>query len=157
LIQITIVSVGKRMPDWIQSGFNEYKKRLSHEIPLQLVEITPARRSKNSIEEKLQQEEAQAILKALPQHGYIIALDENGKKQTTLKLSTHLDKWINNGEHICLIIGGADGLHPSVLSAANETWSLSDYTLPHALVRVILAEQLYRAWSILKGHPYHRE
>jgi len=157
LIQITIVTVGKRAPDWIQSGFNEYKKRLSHEIPLQLIEIAPARRSKNSVEERIQQEEAQAILKALPQHGYIIALDENGRTQNTLKLSTHLDKWINDGEHVCLIIGGADGLHQSVIQAANETWSLSAHTLPHALVRVILAEQMYRAWSILKGHPYHRE
>jgi len=157
LIRICIASVGKRTPDWVQSGFNEYKKRLSHEISLELIEIQPARRSKNSVEEKLQLEEARAILKTLPKPGYIIALDEHGRRQTTLKLSAQLDSWTGAGDDVCFIIGGADGLHPSVLEAANETWSLSDYTLPHALVRVILAEQLYRAWSILKGHPYHRE
>jgi len=157
VIRITIVAVGKRMPEWIQTGFNEYKKRLSHEVCLELVEITPARRSKSSTADRHRQEEAQAILSALPEHDRIIALDETGKNQTTMKLSARLQDWIEQGENISLIIGGADGLHESIIAASSERWSLSDYTLPHALVRVILAEQIYRAWSILKNHPYHRE
>lgn len=157
MIRITIVAVGKRMPEWIQTGFNEYKKRLSHEVCLELVEITPARRSKSSTVERHRQEEAQAILSALPEHDRIIALDETGKSQTTMKLSARLQDWIEQGENISLIIGGADGLHESIITTSSERWSLSDFTLPHALVRVILAEQLYRAWSILKNHPYHRE
>ncbi|MEX2353104.1 MAG: 23S rRNA (pseudouridine(1915)-N(3))-methyltransferase RlmH [Gammaproteobacteria bacterium] len=156
-MRISIVAVGRRMPDWVQAGFKEYKKRLSHELALELIEVLPARRSKNSLEDKLKQEEAEAILRAVPENTRIIALDETGRKQTTKKLAACLGNWARDGEHICFIIGGADGLAAAVLKKADETWSLSDYTLPHALVRVILAEQLYRAWSLLKGHPYHRE
>ncbi len=157
MIRITIVAVGKRMPDWIQTGFAEYKKRLSHEISLELVEVTPARRGKNTITQRLRQQEAHAILDALPEGNHVIALDETGKRQTTLQLSNCMQNWIDQGVNSSLIIGGADGLDESVLATANQRWSLSDYTLPHALVRVVLAEQLYRAWSVLKNHPYHRE
>lgn len=157
MIRITIVAVGKRMPEWVQTGFAEYKKRLSHEVGLELIEVTPARRAKNTLTNKLLQEEAHAILDALPERNHVIALDETGKRQTTLQLSDCMQNWIDQGVNTSLIIGGADGLDESVLAAANERWSLSDYTLPHALVRVVLAEQLYRAWSILKNHPYHRE
>lgn len=145
------------MPSWVQTGFNEYKKRLSHELSLELLEIQPARRSKNSLEDKLKQAEAAAILRAVPENASVIALDEAGRQQTTKALASRVDDWIRDGNHICFIIGGADGLDPAALKAANEVWSLSDYTLPHGLVRVILAEQLYRTWSLLKGHPYHRE
>lgn len=157
MIRISIVAVGKRMPDWIQTGFAEYEKRLSHEVSLELIEISSARRTKSSATQKLRQEEAHAILEAVPEHSHIIALDENGKRQTTLQLSARLQDWIDQGINVSLIIGGADGLDESVLADAHERWSLSDYTLPHALVRVVLAEQIYRAWSVLKNHPYHRE
>jgi 23S rRNA (pseudouridine1915-N3)-methyltransferase len=157
LFRITIIAVGSRMPEWIQTGFAEYKKRLSHELAVELVEVTPARRSRSTITQRLRQQEAGAILDALPQRNHVIALDETGKRQTTLQLSARLQDWIDQGINISLIIGGADGLDDTVLDAANERWSLSDFTFPHALVRVILIEQLYRAWSILKNHPYHRE
>jgi 23S rRNA (pseudouridine1915-N3)-methyltransferase len=157
LTRISIVAVGKRMPDWIQTGFAEYKKRLSQDVTLELIEVTPAHRTRSSVTHKLRQQEAQSILAALPAHSHVIALDETGKRQTTMQLSARMQDWIDQGMSVSLIIGGADGLDESVLSAAQERWSLSDMTLPHALVRVVLAEQLYRAWTILKNHPYHRE
>ena len=155
--RISIVAVGKRMPDWIQTGFAEYKKRLSQDVTLDLIEVTPAQRTRSTITARLRQQEAQSILDALPAHTHVIALDENGKRQTTMQLSARMQDWMDQGINISLIIGGADGLDKSVLAAAHERWSLSDYTLPHALVRVVLAEQIYRAWTILKNHPYHRE
>jgi 23S rRNA (pseudouridine1915-N3)-methyltransferase len=157
LFRITIVAVGKRMPEWIQTGFAEYKKRLSHEVNLELVEVTPARRAKSTITQRLREQEGLAILDAIPARNLVIALDETGKRQTTLQLSARMQDWIEQGIDVSLIIGGADGLDDTVLASAQERWSLSDYTLPHALVRVVLIEQLYRAWSILKNHPYHRE
>lgn len=157
MTRISIVAVGKRMPDWIQTGFAEYKKRLSQDVTLELIEVTPAHRSRSTITQRLRQQEAQSILEALPAHTHVIALDETGKRQTTMQLAARMQDWIDQGINTSLIIGGADGLDESVLSTAHERWSLSDYTLPHALVRVVLAEQLYRAWTILKNHPYHRE
>ncbi len=157
MTRISIVAVGKRMPDWIQTGFAEYKKRLSQDGTLELIEVAPAHRSRSTIIQRLRQQEAQSILDALPAHTHVIALDETGKRQKTMQLAARMQDWIDQGVNISLIIGGADGLDESVLAAAHERWSLSDYTLPHALVRVVLAEQIYRAWTILKNHPYHRE
>jgi 23S rRNA (pseudouridine1915-N3)-methyltransferase len=157
LTRVTIIAVGKRMPDWIESGFAEYKKRLSHELVVDLTEITPARRSKSTNTRLLREEEAAAILKAIPERDHVIALDEHGKRQTTLQFSSRLQDWIDQRINVSVIIGGADGLDESVLNAARERWSMSDFTLPHALVRVVLIEQLYRAWTVLKNHPYHRE
>ena len=157
MTRISIVAVGKRMPDWIQTGFAEYKKRLSQDVTLELIEVAPAHRSRSTITQRLRQQEAQSILDALPPHTHVIALDETGKRQKTMQLAARMQDWIDQGINISLIIGGADGLDESVLAAAHERWSLSDYTLPHALVRVVLAEQIYRAWTILKNHPYHRE
>jgi 23S rRNA (pseudouridine1915-N3)-methyltransferase len=157
LTRISIVAVGKRMPDWIQTGFAEYKKRLSQDVTLELIEVAPAHRSRSTITQRLRQQEAQSILDALPAHTHVIALDETGKRQKTMQLAARMQDWIDQGINTSLIIGGADGLDESVLAAAHERWSLSDYTLPHALVRVVLAEQIYRAWTILKNHPYHRE
>ena len=145
------------MPDWIQTGFAEYKKRLSQDVTLELIEVAPAHRSRSTITQRLRQQEAQSILDALPAHTHVIALDETGKRQKTMQLAARMQDWVDQGINTSLIIGGADGLDESVLAAAHERWSLSDYTLPHALVRVVLAEQIYRAWTILKNHPYHRE
>lgn len=157
MTRISIVAVGKRMPDWIQTGFAEYKKRLSQDVTLELIEVAPAHRSRSTITQRLRQQEAQSILDALPAHTHVIALDETGKRQKTMQLAARMQDWVDQGINTSLIIGGADGLDESVLAAAHERWSLSDYTLPHALVRVVLAEQIYRAWTILKNHPYHRE
>jgi 23S rRNA (pseudouridine1915-N3)-methyltransferase len=157
LIKINIISVGKKVPAWIQSGYQEYLKRLPHELNLKLVEIPPTRRGKNISIEKIVKQEAVVILKDIPEHYHIVVLDERGKSQTTVNFSKKIKQWMNTGQDTCFIIGGPDGLDRSVLDAANENWSLSDYTLPHALVRVLLIEQIYRAWCILKNHPYHRE
>ena len=145
------------MPEWVQTGFAEYKKRLSHEVAVELVEVAPAKRAKSTITQRVRQQEAASLLDAVPARSHVIALDETGKRQTTLQLSERMQEWFDQRIDVSLIIGGADGLDESVLDTARERWSLSDYTFPHALVRVVLIEQLYRAWSILKNHPYHRE
>jgi len=129
------------MPAWIQEGFNEYAKRMPPEIRLALVELKPGA----------------DILDALPKGGTIIALDERGKSVTSQGLSVMLSGWMRDGSHPVFVIGGADGLDASVKERADKMISLSALTLPHAMVRVVLAEQLYRAWSILARHPYHRE
>ncbi len=155
-MQITITAVGKRIPAWANSAFLEYRKRLSREINLRLVELQSGKGSGQHTAGLLR-DEAEAIRAAVPGGNYMIALDERGNRQTTRDLAGRLDSWMHEGRAVSFIIGGAEGLDQSVLENADERWSLSDYTLPHALVRVILAEQLYRAWSILRNHPYHRE
>ena len=140
-MRVTILSVGHKMPAWIQEGFNEYAKRMPPEIRLALVELKPGA----------------DILDALPKGGTIIALDERGKSVTSQGLSVMLSGWMQDGSHPVFVIGGADGLEPAVKDRADKMISLSALTLPHAMVRVVLAEQLYRAWSILARHPYHRE
>jgi 23S rRNA (pseudouridine1915-N3)-methyltransferase len=140
-LRITILSVGHKMPAWIQEGFNEYAKRMPPEIRLALVELKPGA----------------DILDAVPKGGTIIALDERGKSVTSQGLSVMLSGWMQDGSHPVFVIGGADGLEPAVKDKADKLISLSALTLPHAMVRVVLAEQLYRAWSILARHPYHRE
>src|SRR5436190_10439643 len=129
------------MPAWIQEGFNEYAKRMPPEIRLALVELKPGA----------------DILDAVPKGGTIIALDERGKSVTSQGLSVMLSAWMQDGSHPVFVIGGADGLDAAVKDRADKMISLSALTLPHAMVRVVLAEQLYRAWSILARHPYHRE
>jgi 23S rRNA (pseudouridine1915-N3)-methyltransferase len=156
LIKISIISVGRKVPAWVAEGYQEYLKRLPRELNLRLVEIPPARRGKNPSTDRLLQQEAQAIVKATPENHQLIVLDERGKKQTTLRFSKVLKRWMDSGQHTCFIIGGADGIDKNLIETADERWSLSDYTLPHALVRVFLIEQIYRAWCILNNHPYHR-
>lgn len=157
MTRVTILAVARRAPAWVREGFGEYSKRLPRELKLELIEITPARRGGGRPLDQLLEAEAEAIRKSLPKDGLFIALDEDGDTQSTLQLSVRLGEWLNGGTHVCFIIGGADGLHESIKKLAHEVWSLSSYTLPHALVRVLLAEQIYRAWCILRHHPYHRE
>ena len=157
MTRVTILAVARRAPAWVREGFGEYSKRLPRELKLELIEITPARRGGGRPLDQLLQAEAEAIRKSLPKEAFIIALDEGGETQSTLQLSARLGQWLKGGTHACFIIGGADGLHESIRGLAHEAWSLSSYTLPHALVRVFLAEQIYRAWCILRNHPYHRE
>jgi len=154
---ITIVSIIKRQPDWVSKAVKEYCKRLSGELDLKFVDIPPITRSKNTASNKILLKEASSILKMIPDNNYTIALDEKGKKITTQNLAESMDQWTGMNQQVCFIIGGADGLCPTVKKEANETWSLSSLTFPHTMVRVILAEQLYRASSILKNHPYHRD
>ena len=156
-MQIDLIAVGKRMPAWIETAVKEYTKRLPKNIQFKLIEITPAIRSKNNIATSFKLKEQEKIEAALSSNSLIIALDEKGKSISSKSLADQLQIWIDDQQHVSLIIGGADGLSDSIKNRANQTWSLSGMTLPHGLVRVIVVEQLYRAWTILQNHPYHRE
>lgn len=145
------------MPDWVEAGFAEYSRRMPAECSLQLKEIEPGRRSKSTSPDKAQAEEAQRLLKAIPDGAYVVALDERGKSLSSKKLAANMQDWLQDGRDVVLLVGGADGLTREVRQHADWQWSLSDLTLPHGMVRVLLAEQLYRAWSIIQKHPYHRE
>lgn len=156
-MQIDLIAVGKRMPTWIESGFKEYAKRLPKNINFKLIEINPAIRGKNNSAENYKQKEEENINAALSKDSLIIIFDEHGKSISSQSLATQLQTWNDEQQHICLIIGGPDGLSDAIKKKANQMWSLSEMTLPHGLVRVMVVEQLYRAWSITQNHPYHRE
>jgi len=145
------------MPAWIQEGFNEYAKRMPPEARIDVVELKPEERGAGRSTDKAKAAEGERILEAIPEGAAVIALDERGKAVTTQGLSVMLAGWMRDGSHPVFVIGGADGLSDDVKKRADKLVSLSALTLPHALVRVVLAEQLYRAWSILARHPYHRE
>jgi 23S rRNA (pseudouridine1915-N3)-methyltransferase len=156
-MRLTALAVGTRMPVWVNQGVQTYTKRLPRHIELQFRELPAAQRASGSTAEKLKQKEAQHLLKALPDAAYVIALDERGKSWSSTGLATQLENWMANYPNIVFLIGGADGLAESCKQRADELWSLSPLTLPHALVRVVLAEQIYRAWTLVQGHPYHRD
>lgn len=156
-MKLIIVSVGHKMPDWIATGFNEYVKRMPREAKIELIEIKPEPRTTGKTTAQIMEAEAQRILAALPQSSLRIALDERGAQPTTKQLSVQMQDWMREGRDVAFVIGGADGLHESVKQAAQHLMALSSLTLPHAMVRVLLAEQLYRAHSLLHNHPYHRE
>lgn len=156
-MKLIIVSVGHKMPDWITAGFNEYTKRMPREAQIVLLEIKPEPRTTGKTTTQIMETEAQRILAALPQNCRRIALDERGTQPTTKQLAAQMQDWMREGHDVAFIIGGADGLHESVRQAAQQVLALSSLTLPHAFVRVLLAEQLYRAHSMMHNHPYHRE
>lgn len=156
-MRVTILSVGHKMPAWIQDGFNEYVRRMPPEIRLELVELKPEERGGGRDAQRAKAAEGERILGALPKEATLLALDERGRAITTQGLSVMLSQWMRDGTHPAFAIGGADGHSDALRSRADKLVSLSPLTLPHGLVRVLLAEQLYRAWSILARHPYHRE
>jgi 23S rRNA (pseudouridine1915-N3)-methyltransferase len=156
-MKLIIVSVGHKMPDWITVGFNEYAKRMPREAKIELLEIKPEPRTTGKTTEQIMQAEAQRILSALPASCWRIALDERGATPTTKQLAAQMQDWMREGCDVAFIVGGADGLHDTVKQAARQLLALSALTLPHAFVRVLLAEQLYRAHSLMHNHPYHRE
>lgn len=144
------------MPAWAREAYTEFNKRLPGDLRLKLVEIPPVTRSKTLSMEKITVEEDKRIRAAIPDNSWIIVLDEKGSQFDSRSLAKKITLWQRQGRKISFIIGGADGLHENLKKSADLIWSLSSLTLPHALVRVILAEQVYRAWSILNNHPYHR-
>jgi 23S rRNA (pseudouridine1915-N3)-methyltransferase len=156
-VKLILLCVGNKMPDWITQGFNEYAKRMPREAKIELLEIKPEPRTSGKTAEQMMQAEAQRILNALPEGSLRIALDERGAMPTTKQLAAQMQSWMRDGQDVAFIVGGADGLHDSVKRAAQHLMALSAFTLPHALVRVLLAEQLYRAYSLMHNHPYHRE
>jgi 23S rRNA (pseudouridine1915-N3)-methyltransferase len=155
-MKINLVAVGNKMPGWVTEGYEEYSKRMPRECSLQLTEITPARRTKNAQPEQWKKEEGQRIMAAIPDNQHVVALEVTGQSWSTEVLSSQMQQWLTDGRDVALMIGGPDGLDQSCLQRANQKWSLSAMTLPHPLVRIVLAEQLYRAWTILQNHPYHR-
>lgn len=156
-MRISILSVGHKMPAWIQEGFQEYTRRMPPEIRVELVELKPEERSAGKPAAKAMQAEGERLIGAMPSGSTVLALDEKGRAVSTQGLSVMLADWMRDGSHPAFVIGGADGLDMAVKDRADKLISLSALTLPHGLVRVLLAEQLYRAWSILARHPYHRE
>lgn len=155
-MKINLVAVGTRMPAWVTQGFEEYSKRLPRECQLQLLEIAPAKRGKTAQPEQWKKDEARRILAAIPDNHHVIALEVTGKSWSTETLAEQMQAWLSDGRDVSLIVGGPDGLDPGCLQRADQKWSLSALTLPHPLVRIVLAEQLYRAWTVLQNHPYHR-
>lgn len=144
------------MPRWVEEGYREYARRLPPECALELVEIPPGRRQKGTDATRAVAEEGARMLAAVPPRARVVALDVGGETWDTPALAERLQAWMAQGRPPCLLVGGPDGLAPACLERAEVRWSLSPLTFPHPLVRVILAEQLYRAWSLLAGHPYHR-
>ena len=154
---MTILSVGHRMPAWVQDGFHEYTRRMPPEVKVELVELKPEERGAGRPTDRARALEGERLLAAVPAGGTLLALDERGRAVSTQGLSTLLAEWMRDASHPVFAIGGVDGLSDAVKDKAAKLVSLSTLTLPHGLVRVVLAEQLYRAWSILAHHPYHRE
>jgi 23S rRNA (pseudouridine1915-N3)-methyltransferase len=155
-MRLRLIAVGGRMPDWVQTAFEDYVKRLPREVRLELVEIALATRGKNADIARARQLEGERVMKALPDGVRTVALDERGASWSSLDLAEQLKRWQQDGRDVALLVGGPDGHAPEVLKRAEQKWSLSPLTLPHALVRVLIAEQIYRATTLLAGHPYHR-
>lgn len=154
-MKIRLIAVGQRPPAWVQEGYSDYARRLPRELPMELTEIAaPGRRGGNA--ERARDAEGERLLAAIGPDDWVVALDERGKTWSTLQLAEKLETWRMHGRNVTFLIGGADGLTPQCLERADHVLSLSAMTLPHALVRVVLAEQIYRAWTITIGHPYHR-
>jgi 23S rRNA (pseudouridine1915-N3)-methyltransferase len=153
---IRLVAVGTRMPEWVEAGFRDYARRLPRECALALREIEPGRRGKNADIGRAVMEEGRRIQAALGAGDQVVALDLSGREWTTPELADCLRRWLALGRNLALLVGGPDGLSGTCLERAHERWRLSALTLPHPLVRLVVAEQLYRAWSLLQNHPYHR-
>ena len=155
-MKIHIITVGNKQSDWINRGFQEYAKRLNQEVTIQLKEIVAVTHYKNMTADEIKQKEADKIRSAIPKNTLLIVLDERGRSLTSKDLACEMQQWLDSGQDVSLVIGGAEGLEKTLIDEADNCWSLSAFTLPHGLVRILIAEQIYRAWSILKCHPYHR-
>ena len=151
-----LVAVGERAPAWVADGFAEYRKRLSHWLPLDLVEVEPGLRGKGRDAARAMSDEGARVLAAVPKGALVVALDGRGREWSSEELAQRLQHWRNGGRDLAFLIGGPEGHAADVLDAAEERWSLGPLTLPHMLVRLVVAEQLYRAAALLANHPYHR-
>ncbi|MCW5623162.1 MAG: 23S rRNA (pseudouridine(1915)-N(3))-methyltransferase RlmH [Burkholderiales bacterium] len=159
-MRLVILAVGHRQPSWVDIAFHEYAKRMPRELRIELVELRPEPRPDNAGEAavtKLLEREAARIEQAQPKGALRVVLDEAGEALATRALSARFERWLGTGRDIAFVIGSADGLHSTLKTSAEQTLSLSPLTLPHGLARVLLAEQLYRAHALLRGHPYHRD
>lgn len=154
-MKLRLIAVGNRPPEWVAEGFADYARRLPRDMPLELTEVASAKRGKGSAG-RAREIEGQRLLGQIGPRDWVVALDERGKTWSTLQLAQKLDDWRMQGRDVTFLIGGADGLDDACRAGADAVLSVSAMTLPHALVRVVLAEQVYRAWSVISGHPYHR-
>ncbi len=155
-MRVRIIAVGTKMPSWVNEGIQDYIKRFPREWAVEFVELALGHRGKNQDSAKAIAKEGELMLAAIDPREYVIALDVTGKSWSTEQLSQQMANWQMQGSNIALLIGGPDGLAKECIQRAQQRWSLSDLTLPHPLVRVLLVEQLYRGWTILKNHPYHK-
>ncbi|MFM1788226.1 MAG: hypothetical protein RLZZ166_693 [Pseudomonadota bacterium] len=155
-MQMVLIAVGTKQPQWVNEAYADYADRMPPEYPLNLKEVKAEPRTLGKSVEAMMAAEADRIRAAMPAHARLVVLDETGSRLTSTALSERLASWTEQSDPVVIVIGGPDGLHESIKSAAKEKIRLSDMTLPHGMVRVLMAEQLYRAHSILKGHPYHR-
>jgi len=155
-MRIKLLAVGTRMPQWVEQGYREYAQRMPALCQLELVEIAAKKRGKNADTARILRDEAQALQAAIPKGCLTIALDRRGKHLDTQALATHLQTWIDDSQDVAILVGGPEGIDPNYLQAVSLKWSLSAMTFAHPVVRVMLAEQLYRAWSINANLPYHR-
>lgn len=155
-MQIEVISVSARQPDWVRQGFEEYARRLTGPVSLGLTEIPLPKRSRSADLARLVAAEGERMLAAIPKGAHVVALDESGRGWDTPALARRLEAWIAQGAPVALLVGGPDGLAEACRERADESWSLSALTLPHGLVRIVVAEAIYRAQSLLRGHPYHR-
>ena len=156
-MRISVLAVGTRMPAWVNEGVEEYSRRMPRELRLEWREIPLARRGRGAGVQQALAREGEQILRAIPDGDRVIALDVEGRALSTSELAAQLADWQMSGDNYSMLIGGPDGLSRACLARADRRWSLSSLTLPHPLVRIVLAEQLYRAWTITANHPYHRE
>lgn len=156
-MKIRILSIAQKAPKWVQAGYEEYVKRLPHAYSLELIEIAAEKRSAHRDKNRLLKDEGEKILALTKPNHRVIALDVKGVLLSTEQLAEHVNQWYQDGQVIDLMIGGADGLAPACLKRADFIWSLSPLTFPHLLVRIILAEQIYRVFTLKTQHPYHRE
>ncbi len=155
-MDLLVAAVGQRMPDWVNQAWTEYSRRMPPQLTLSLREIPLAKRGKNADTKRLKAVESQALHNAMPSRARVVALDIQGQAWTSEKLAANLENWLGEGRDVGFMIGGPDGISEDIMQQADSHWSLGPLTLPHPLVRVVLAEQLYRAWTITQNHPYHR-
>lgn len=156
-MKIQLIAVGQKMPSWVDQGFVEYQRRFPHDCRLELVQIAAGKRGKNADIRRILEKEGQQMLAAVGKGNRIVTLEVTGKAWSTPQLATQLSAWQLDGRDVSLLVGGPEGLADECIQAAEQKWSLSNLTLPHPMVRVLLAESLYRAWTVTQNHPYHRE
>ena len=156
MLTLHLVVIGDKMPAWVNQGFDDYQKRIRGRMALRLIEVPAIKRGKNADIERIIAEEDKKLWAAIPPGCHTIALDRSGKTVTTLEMSQRMEDWLQHGTQVAMLVGGPEGLSADMISSADEAWSLSALTFAHPVVRVILAEQIYRCYSVIEGLPYHR-
>ena len=156
MLTIHLIVIGDKMPPWVDQGFTDYQKRIRGRIALKLIEVPAIRRSKNADIQRIIRDEDQRLLSAIPKGCKVVALDRCGRSLSTLAISKRMEDWLQSGDQVAILVGGPEGLSKELIEHADESWSLSAMTYAHPVVRVVMAEQIYRCYSILEGSPYHR-